>query len=260
MDLELKGKLALVTGGSRGIGLRIARTLADEGCHVAICARGATAVEEAVFDLRSRRVRAHGVVADVTAPGDAERFVEEAAAALGGVDLLVNNVGGSVGPGGFDATTIEDWRQTFEMNLFHAVRCTRAAVPHMRARGGGSVVTISSISGWRPGSEPTYATTKAAEIFLAQSLAWELAPDRIRVNTVSPGSILFPGGGWDRWRQVNPEGFQRFALHDLPWGRLGTAEEVADVTVMILSPRASWVNGANIAVDGAQAWGGVFGA
>src|SRR5581483_8388132 len=138
MDLGLRDKLALVTGGSRGIGLRVALALADEGCHVALCGRTAATVEQAVAAVQARGVRAHGVVADVAAPGEAERFVDESARALGGVDLLVTNVGGAAGPTVFVETTIEEWRQTFELNLFHAVRCTRAAVPHMRARGGGS--------------------------------------------------------------------------------------------------------------------------
>jgi 3-oxoacyl-[acyl-carrier protein] reductase len=257
MDLGLRDKLALVTGGSRGIGLRIARALADEGSHVTICGRTRETLDEAVADLRARGVQAHAIVADVTATGESERFVEEGARALGGLDLLVCNAGGASG-GRFPEATIEDWQKTFDLNLFHAVRCIRTAVPHMRQRGGGSVVTISSISGWRPGSNAQYGTTKAAEIFLAQSLAWELGKDKIRVNTVSPGSIWFEGGGWDRYQQANPERFQRFEQFDVPWGRLGTPEEVADATVFVLSPRAMWVNGANIPVDGAQAWGSVF--
>jgi 3-oxoacyl-[acyl-carrier protein] reductase len=257
VDLGLRDKLALITGGSGGIGLRIARGLADEGCHVAICGRTTETLDEAVAELRARGVKAFGFTLDVTTPGESERFVDEAAAALGGVDLLVNNAGGSFG-GKLPDATIEDWQRTFDLNLFHAVRCTRAAVPHMRERGGGSVVTVASISGWRPGAPAQYGVAKASEIFLAQALAWELAADRIRVNTVSPGSILWDGGSWDRWREENPARFERFREHDFPWGRLGTPEEVAAVTVMVLSPKAGWMNGANIPVDGGQAWGGVF--
>lgn len=256
MDLGLRDKLALVTGGSRGIGLRVALALADEGCHVALCGRTAATVEQAVAAVQARGVRAHGVVADVAAPGEAERFVDESARALGGVDLLVTNVGGSAG-GRFPEATLEDWQRTFDLNLFHAVRCIRAAVPAMRQRGGGSVVTIASISGWRPGSAPQYATAKAAEIFLASTLAWELRQDRIRVNTVSPGSILFAGGGWEAYRTQHPEAFAAFERREFPWGRLGTPEEVAAVVVILLSPRASWVNGAHIPVDGAQGWASV---
>ena len=128
----------------------------------------------------------------------------------------------------------------------------RAAVPHMQARGGGSAVTISSISGWKPGPSAQYGAAKAGEIFLAAALAWELAAQRIRVNTVSPGSIMFAGGGWSRFREREPDRFAEFQRREFPWGRLGTAEEVADVVVFVLSDRAAWINGANIAVDGAQ--------
>ncbi len=251
MDLGLRGKVALVTGGSRGIGRATALRLAAEGCAVGICGRTAETVERTVAEIRAAGVTAHGVVADVTAPGEVERFVDESAAALGGLDALVANVGGSFG-GSLLQSTPEDWRRTFDLNLFHAVRAVRAAVPHLRQRGGGSVVTIASISGWKPGPGAQYGTTKAAEIFLAGALAWELAPDRIRVNTVSPGSTIFPGGGWERFRAQRPERFAEFERRELPWGRLGAPEEIADVVVFLLSERARWVNGANIPVDGAQ--------
>jgi 3-oxoacyl-[acyl-carrier protein] reductase len=251
LDLGLTRKIALVTGGSRGIGRAIALRLAAEGAQVGICGRTAETLDSALAELRATGVAAHGVVADVTVPGEAERFVDETAAALGGLDLLVANVGGSSGSG-LLASTPEDWLRTFDLNLFHAVRSIRAAVPHMQARGGGSVVSISSISGWKPGPTAQYGAAKAGEIFLAGALAWELASVRIRVNTVSPGSILFPGGGWERFRARDAERFAEFERREFPWGRLGTPAEVADVVVFVLSERAAWVNGANIAVDGAQ--------
>lgn len=257
MDLRLDGKKALITGGSRGIGRATALRLADEGCDIAICGRNAEGVERAVAELRERAERVHGVVADVTAAGDIERFVAESAAALGGVDLLVANVGGMAGTT-FLTTTAEQWVRTFELNLFHAVRAIQAATPHMQARGGGSVVIIASISGWKPGPRAHYGAAKAAEIFLSGSLAWELAPHNIRVNTVSPGSTKFPGGGWERYQAAQPEVFGEFERNEFPSGRLGTPEEIADVVTFILSPRASWVNGANIPVDGAQGRPDVF--
>lgn len=252
MDLRLKDKIALVTGGSRGIGQRIALGLAQEGCHVGICARGQAGIEQTLAELRALGVKAYGLATDVAQPGEVERFVNSAAEALGGLDVLVNNVGGSAG-GGLADSSDDDWQRTFDLNLFHAVRATRAALPHLRRRGGGSVIIISSISGWKPApTKAQYGAAKAAEMFLASALAWELAPDRIRVNTVCPGSIMFPGGGWERFRENNPEAFEAFENRELPAGRLGTPEEVADVVVFLASERANWINGASIPVDGAQ--------
>ena len=251
MDLGLSGKVAVVTGGSRGIGRAIALRLAAEGAHVAICGRTPETLNETLRELHRLGVEAHAVVADVVKAGEVERFVDESAAALGGLDLAAANVGGTSG-GKLLASSPEDWVKTFDLNLFHAVRTIRASVPHMQRRGGGSAVSISSISGWKPAPRAQYGAAKAGEIFLAGALAWELAPHRIRVNTVSPGSIMFSGGGWDRFRNIQPDGFAEFERREFPWGRLGTPEEVADVVAFVLSERATWVNGANIAVDGAQ--------
>src|SRR5215211_7286069 len=209
MDLGLIGKAGLVTGGSRGIGREIALRLAREGCNVSICGRTADTIAKTAAELATHGVKVHSVVADVTEPGEVERFVEESASALGGVDVIVANVGGASG-GTLLESTPEDWVRTFELNLFHAVRAIRAAVPHMERRGGGSAVSIASISGWKPGPRAQYGAAKAGEIFLAGALAWELGPLRIRVNTVSPGSILFPGGGWERFRAEQAERFAEF--------------------------------------------------
>jgi 3-oxoacyl-[acyl-carrier protein] reductase len=251
MDLGMRGKVALVTGGSRGIGRAIALRLAEEGCDVSICGRTEEALERVGAELRAHGGPVHTVEADVTKPGETERFVEESAGALGGIDMVVANVGGATSWSFLEATP-EDWMQTYAMNLFHAVRLIRAAVLHFEHRGGGSAVTIASISGWKAGPGAPYGTTKAAEIFLAGALAWELASKRIRVNTVSPGSIMFPDGGWDRRRSRDPDPFGEFERNEFPWGRLGSAEEVADVVTFVLSDRARWINGANIPVDGAQ--------
>lgn len=251
MDLQLAGKAALVTGGSRGIGRAIALQLAAEGCSVGICGRGTADLDRTVAELQNQGVTACGVVADVGRDGDVERFVTEAAAALGQVNLLVVNAGSTVG-GRFLTSTPQDWRETFEFNVGHAARAIRACVPHMQQTGGGAVVIIASISGWKPAPRPQYGAAKAAEIYLAVELGRELAPERIRVNAVSPGSILFPGGGWDALRQQDPERFECFIERDLPFGRLGTPEEVANVVTFLLSERASWVSGTHICVDGAQ--------
>jgi 3-oxoacyl-[acyl-carrier protein] reductase len=251
MDLNLNGKVALITGGTRGLGWATAQRLAVEGCDVAICSRSAEVVEGRAAELRGQGVKAHGVGADVTVPGDLERFVEDSAQVLGGIDLLVANVGGSAGGKLLEATPA-DWLKTFDLNVFHATRLVRAALPHMQRRGGGSAVIISSISGSKPSPGAQYGAAKAAEIFLASALALELAPQRIRVNAVSPGSILFPGGGWERFNNQHPERFRAFEEREFPWGRLGRAEEVADVVAFVLSERASWITGANIPVDGGQ--------
>jgi 3-oxoacyl-[acyl-carrier protein] reductase len=251
MDLDLSGKVALVTGGSRGIGKATALSLAREGCSVSICARDEHDLDRAIAELRAYEVPVHGTVADVRNERDLVRFVTESATELGGVDLLVVNAGGSSG-GRFVEATAQDWADTFALNVGHMAASIRACVPHMQEAGGGAVVVIASISGWKPAPRPQYGAAKAAEIYLAIELGRELAESGIRVNAVSPGSILFPGGGWDEMRQQDPERFQVFLDRDLPHGRLGTPEEVADVVTFLLSDRASWITGAHVAVDGAQ--------
>lgn len=251
MDLKLEGKVALVTGGSRGIGRAIAERLAQEGCAVGICGRMEADVEAAVGELRRMGSMAVGVTTDVVIPGGVEGFVMQAAEGLGGVDLLVANVGAASGGGLLDSTA-EDWTSTFDLNVLHAARAIRASVPHMQARGGGAVAVVASISGWKPAPRAQYGAAKAAEIYLSSALARELAPHAIRVNTVSPGSIMVRDGGWDQFRSREPERFHEFEQRDFPAGRLGSAEEVADVVTFLLSERSGWINGTNICVDGAQ--------
>ena len=252
MDLGLSEKVALVTGGSRGIGRATALGFAAEGCNVAICARGSEQLERTLSELRQGASgEAWGRTADVTDRGDVEAFVSGAADRFGGIDALVCNVGGSSGGETLDATD-EEWMATLDVNLLHAVRTIRAAVPHMKGRHDPSIVIVSSISGWKPGPRAQYGAAKAAEIFLASALAWDLAADEIRVNTVCPGSIMFPGSGWEDYRASDPTGYARFMENELPWGRLGTDEEVADAIVYLCSSRARWINGAMVPVDGGQ--------
>lgn len=251
MDLGLDGKAAIVTGGSRGIGRATALGLAAEGCGVAICGRGSENIDRALVDLRQVSNRAWGQVADVTSSEDVNSFVDGAVRELGGIDALVCNVGGFSGGETLDATD-EDWMATLDMNLMHAVRTIRATVPHMKSRDHASIVIVSSISGWKPGPRAQYGAAKAAEIFLASSLAWDLAADRIRVNTICPGSIYFPTSGWADYERDDPEGYARFLKNELPEGRLGTDVEVAEVITFLCSERSRWINGAMVPVDGGQ--------
>jgi 3-oxoacyl-[acyl-carrier protein] reductase len=251
MDLGLDGSRALITGGSRGIGFAVADALASEGAGVAIVARNADGLAAAARQLDRHGGRVTTVAADVTDAAMLDRAVNESAEALGGLDLLVANVGGTIGGNLADAGS-GDFTATFALNAGHAAELIRAGLPHLRAAGGGSVVIISSITGMRPAPRTSYAVAKAAEIHLAATAAAELAAFNIRVNAVSPGSILFPGGGWDLFRRDNPQAFAAFLETQFPLGRLGRPQEVADVVAFLLSRRASWISGANIVVDGAQ--------
>jgi 3-oxoacyl-[acyl-carrier protein] reductase len=251
MDLGLGGSRALITGGSRGIGFAVADALASEGAAVAIVARNADGLAAAARQLGRHETQVATVAADVTDTANLDRGVTESADALGGLDLLVANVGGTIGGNLADAGP-GDFTATFALNAGHAAELIRAGLPHLRAAGGGSIVIISSITGMRPAPRTSYAVAKAAEIHLAATAAAELAAFNIRVNAVSPGSILFPGGGWDVFGRDNPEAFAAFLETQFPLGRLGRPAEVADVVTFLLSGRASWISGANIVVDGAQ--------
>ena len=253
MDLGLQGKVALVTGSSQGIGLATAITFAKEGCDVALSGRREDVLMSAAQQVRAHGVRAEAIPSDALKPQEAEHLVDETVRRLGGIDILVNNVGANV-PSRLMDSTDEDWEKTFHYNVFQGARLARLAVPHMRKRGGGSVVFISSISGWIPQLTGSlqYGASKAAQIFMAEPMALELIPDHIRVNVVSPGSIIFEGGGWDDRRINDAERFAAYEKNGFPMGRLGTPEEVAEVVVFLASERARWVNGANVRVDGLE--------
>jgi 3-oxoacyl-[acyl-carrier protein] reductase len=246
MELGLRGKCAVVTGGSRGIGRAIALGLAEEGAHVAICARGADALRRAERDLLARGGRACAGVCDVADPAALDRFLEWARQELGRVDILVNNAS-ALAFGDDEA----GWRTNWNVDVMAAVRASWKVVPWLAESGGGCIVHISSGSGLEAGSPPAYAAAKAALISHSKTLAIGLAPKKIRVNVVAPGSIEFVGGLWDSIRQGNPDLYAK-VLGTIPWGRLGTAEEVANTVIFLASDRASWITGACLVVDGGQ--------
>jgi len=253
MDLQLNGKTAVVTGSSKGLGFASAKALAAEGCRVCICARGEASLAEAAAELRkvasSEAVLA--VTADLSTAGGAEKVVNAALQKFGAIDILVNNVGAAKGAGIVD-TPDAVWQEAFDQTLYPAIRMSRLVVPHMKKQGSGSIVMIASIWGRESGGRMTYNAVKAAEISLAKSMAQQLAGDGIRVNSVAPGSIRFPGGSWDKRVQDDPEGMAEFVRRELPFGRFGRPEEVGAVVAFLVSERASWISGASLPVDGCQ--------
>jgi 3-oxoacyl-[acyl-carrier protein] reductase len=257
MDLELKDKVAIVTGSSRGLGLAAARSLAAEGCRVCLCARTASRLEQAAHEVKSSARQPDDVLAvaaDVSTAAGVQQVIDRTVAAFGGIDVLINNVGLAQGGTLLD-TADAQWQEAIDQTLVPAIRASRLAVPHMKARGGGVIIMIASIFGREAGGRMTYNAVKAAEISLAKSLAQQLAPDNIRVLSVSPGSILFPGGSWWKRQQENPSAIADFVRRELPFGRFGRPEEIGDVVAFLASPRASWVAGTSVVIDGGQSRG-----
>lgn len=242
MDLGLSGKVAIVAGASRGIGKATALSLAAEGARVVMAARDEKSLREAAMEAGEATLP---VAADLATAEGCERLVGTAVERFGRIDILVTSIHAS--PKGFGEEAL---REGFDLLLMPATRLAGLVVPHMTE--GAAIVHLSSIYGKESGGQPAYNAMKAALISHARSMALDLAKHGIRVNTVAPGSVSAPGGSWWRRQQDDPEGMARFVEQNIPMGRFGTAEEIANVVTFLCSERASWVTGATIVVDGGQ--------
>ncbi|MFC3882178.1 SDR family NAD(P)-dependent oxidoreductase [Bacillus songklensis] len=247
MDLRLNGKHVLITGGSKGIGKGIAKAFLAEGASVAIAARGEESLQAAKQELGDVAI----YQADLTKEEERERFFHTYIRDYGNIDILINNAGGSNGSSALE-TDMELFHQAMELNYFSAVHLSKLAVNEMKKQGSGSIINITSIFGRESGGKVTYNNAKAALISFTKSLADEVIPFGIRVNSVAPGSILHPTGNWQKRLDENPEKIKQFVKDEIPAGRFGTVDEVANVAVFLASDQASWVVGASVNVDGGQ--------
>ena len=254
MELGLKGRRVLITGGSKGLGFAIARELVGEGASVAICARSEDEVLAAADELRSDGTVVHAQCADVTDPEQVADLVARSSEALGGIDSLVNNAGGAH-PGGFETLTDENWIADLDVKLFSLIRCSREVLPHMRAAGGGRIVNIGAVYSRYP--DPAFFATsvnRAAGNSFTKTLAIELAKDNILVNSVNIGYVVTPQ--WDNIHRRRAPGtdrqefFDTLAAREVPLGRFGTPDEVSGIVAFLLSERASYITGASIDVAG----------
>lgn len=246
MDLGLKGKNAIITGGSKGIGRSIALLLAKEGANVAICARGEVALRETEKELIKQGTKIYAASCDIGQADKLSSFLNTVKDKFGAVDILVNNVSAlSLGE------EFNDWEASIDIDILGSVRATRQVIPWMTESGHGSILFISSISGLESGSPAAYAASKAALISYSKTLSAQLASKNIRVNTIAPGSIEFEGGLWEMMKN-NDRSFYDMVVNSIPLGRMGTPDEIGKVAAFLVSPCASWVTGTCLSVDGGQ--------
>ena len=253
MDLGLEGRVAMITGGSNGLGKQAAQTLAREGCKVSICARGQERLDAVVSEFRAQGYQVHGTQADVTVEADAKRFYQNTVDHLGQPDILVNNVGGRRGSAVFEEMSLEQFQEGLEVNLICAVRLMALVLPHMKSQRWGRIVNISSIFGREYGGSMDYMTGKAGLIAFSKHLALQTISYNVLVNCIAPGSIDFPGSSWERFQQNNtPEVVAEFIDRNLPAGKFGWPEPIGEMVAFLASDRADLVAGACINVDGGQ--------
>ncbi|TXH31684.1 MAG: SDR family oxidoreductase [Rhodospirillaceae bacterium] len=244
--LDFTGYKVVVTGGSRGIGRATALAFAGKGAAVSICARGESSLRQTETELSRQSGKVHAAICDLADAQAIQRYIAEAAAALGGIDVLINNATG------FSDETVDAWKDCLAVDVMAAVRAADAALPHLARSGHASIINISSISGLRASARtPAYAAAKAALIQYTTSQALVLAAKAIRVNCIAPGSVEFPGGYWESCKTTDPD-LYKATLDSIPFGRYGRAEEIANVAIFLASPLASWITGQTVVADGGQ--------